>query len=187
MRNLIVAYRQANQGDKAVPILKEFIASHRKQLPKDDPRFAGLIDQVALDLIKCEQFPTAEEMLREALAIREKKEPEAWTTFNTQSMLGEALLGLARSANKGADKESLARAAGYFKEAELRLVKGYEGLKAREDTIPKVPQAAVRLPEALDRLIEFYRVTNKPDLVKKYRVLRDAYPPRTLPMPRVMD
>jgi hypothetical protein len=141
-----------------------------------------LLVQVSLELLQCEQFPTAEEMLREALAIREKKEPEAWTTFNTQSMLGEALLGLARSASKGADKESLARAAGYFKEAELRLVKGYEGMKAREKTIP--PQAAVRLPEALDRLIALYEALKKPDEVKKYRDLRATYPAAKEPKPK---
>jgi tetratricopeptide (TPR) repeat protein len=174
MANLGAAYCAAKQGAKAAPLSKEFVAGMRKRFPKDDPRFAGLLTQVSLELLKCEQFPTAEEMLREAWAIREKKEPEAWTTFNTQSLLGEALLGLARNASKGADKESLARAAGYFKEAEPRLVKGYEGMKAREKTIP--PQAAVRLPEALDRLIALYEALKKPDEVKKYRDLRATYP-----------
>jgi len=34
-------------------------------------------------------------VLRECVAIREKTQPDAWTTFNTQSMLGGALLGQA--------------------------------------------------------------------------------------------
>jgi eukaryotic-like serine/threonine-protein kinase len=56
-----------------------YVAAKRKQFPKDDPPFAGLLAQVSLELLKCDQFATAEEMLRECLAIREKKEPDAWT------------------------------------------------------------------------------------------------------------
>ena len=34
----------------------------------------------------------AEPVLRECLAMRLQKEPDAWTTFNTKSLLGAALL-----------------------------------------------------------------------------------------------
>jgi eukaryotic-like serine/threonine-protein kinase len=59
------------------------------------------------------------------------------------------------------------------------LLKGYEEMKARESTIPKAPEAQVRIPEALDRLIELYTATNKPDEVKKYKDLRAKYPAGT--------
>jgi hypothetical protein len=157
MGNLGKAYCDAKQGEKAVPLLKDFVAGQRKRFPKDDPRFAGVIAQVALDLLKCDQFAPAEEMLRECLAIREKKEPDAWTTFNTMSMLGGALLGQKQ-----------------YADAKPLLVKGYEGMKAREKTIP--PQGATRIPVALDRLIELYTATNKPDEAKKYQDLRAKYP-----------
>ncbi len=49
-------------------------------------------------------------------------------------------------------------------------------------TIP--PQGQVRLPEALDQLIELYIVTNKPDEVTKWRAERAKYPPPVAPMPR---
>jgi eukaryotic-like serine/threonine-protein kinase len=98
-------------------------------------------------------------MLRECLAIREKKEPDAWTTSNTQIMLGAALLG---------QKE--------YAEAEPLLLTGYEGMKAREKTIPKSGRDDLPIPEALDRLIEFYAATAKPEEAKKYRELRAKYP-----------
>ncbi len=41
-----------------------------------------------------------------------------------------------------------------------------------------------RIPEALDRLIELYTATNKPDEAAKYRDLRAAYPPELAPPPR---
>jgi hypothetical protein len=59
-------------------------------------------------------------------------------------------------------------------EAEPLLLKGCDGMKAREKTIP--PQGAIRIPEALDRLIELYTVTNKPDEVKKWQAELTKYP-----------
>jgi hypothetical protein len=82
-------------------------------------------------------FAEAEPLLREALIIREKTQPDDWTTFNSQSLLGGALLGQ----KKYADAEPL-------------LLKGYEGMKAHEKSIP--PQGIIRLPEALERLVQLY-------------------------------
>jgi len=47
-------------------------------------------------------------------------------------------------------------------------------VKAREKTIP--PPGRTRLPEALDRLIELYTATNKPDEAKKRQTERAKYP-----------
>jgi hypothetical protein len=46
-------------------------------------------------------------------------------------------------------------------------------MKNREKAIP--PMGAIRLPEALDRLIELYTATKKPDEVKKWRAERARY------------
>ena len=85
-----------------------------------------------------------------------KAQPDFWATFNTQSTLGGALLGQKK-----------------YAEAEPLLLKGYEGMKAREKTIP--PQGSARIPEALDRLIELYTATNKPDEAKKWQADRAKY------------
>ena len=84
---------------------------------------------------------------------------------NTKSMLGGALLGQ----KKYADAEPL-------------LLAGYEGMKQREAMIPA--QAKVRIHEALDRLIDLYTATNKPDEVRKWRAERAKYPPEQAPPPR---
>ena len=96
------------------------------------------------------RFAEAEPLLRECLAIREKTQPDAWSTFNTQSSLGGALLGQ----KKYADAEPLLRA-------------GYEGLKQREKTIPE--QGKVRIPEAIERLVRLYEATGKKDDAAKWR------------------
>ena len=68
-----------------------------------------------------------------------------------------------------------------FAEAEPLLLKGP---KHRENFLK--PRDALRIPEALDRLIELYTATNKPDELKKWRAERAKYPTliEKAPMPR---
>jgi eukaryotic-like serine/threonine-protein kinase len=167
MNNLGRAYCVAKHYDKAVPALTEFVAAKRKQSKKNDPKFADVLAQASMELLTCDQFAAAEEMLRESLAIREQTQPNALPTFNTHVRLGGALLGQKK-----------------YAEAEPLLLKGYEGLKAREKSIPS--QAANLIPEALDRLIELYTATNKPEEVKKYQAERAKYPTQNevAPIPR---
>ncbi len=61
-------------------------------------------------------------------------------------------------------------------DAKPLLLKGYEGMKTREERISKSGGGELRIPEALDRLIEFHTPTNKPDDVKKWQAERAKYP-----------
>ena len=117
-----------------------------------------------LQMLKSSRYNAAELLLRETLAIREKTQPDVWFTFNIQSMLGRALLGQKN-----------------YADAEPLLLKGYEGMKQREKSIP--PSARVFIPESLDRLIELYTAMNKPDEAKKWQVERAKYR-EVLPPPR---
>ncbi len=154
---LLDAYAKAGENAKLADLLQEQLPEARKALPKDSPQLAGLLAQIGMSLLGQKKWTEAEPLVRECLAIREKAQPDLWSTFNTQSMVGGALLGQ----KKYADAEPL-------------LLAGYEGMKQRETTIP--PQAATRIPEALDRLIDFYTATNKPDEAKKWQAERAKYP-----------
>jgi hypothetical protein len=101
-------------------------------------------------LLEQKKWTEAESLLRECLAIREKAQPDVWSTFNTKSVLGGALLGQ----KKYADAEPL-------------LMGGYEGMKQREKTIPE--PAETRLPEALERLVQLYEAMDKKDEAAKWR------------------
>jgi len=155
--HLAAAYMQAGETAKLADMLQEQLTEARKTLPKGSPQLAGQLALIGLALLEQKKWAEAEPLLRECLTIREKMQPDAWTTFNTQSMLGGALLGQKM-----------------YAEAEPLLLKGYEGMKQREKTIP--PQASTRISESLDRLIELYTVTNRPDEAKKWRAERAKYP-----------
>jgi tetratricopeptide (TPR) repeat protein len=142
----------------------DLLAAARQALPEDSPQLAGILAQTGLDLLQQQKWTEAEPLLRQSLAIREKAQPDAWTTFNTKSLLGGALLGQ----KKYADAEPL-------------LLQGYEGLKAREKTIPKQGGGERRLPEALDRLTALYTALNQPDEAKKWQAERAKYPETKYP------
>jgi hypothetical protein len=118
-------------------LLKEMTESSRTSLPDESPELARQFLAISSTLLKLQAWDEAERLIREALTIREKVEPDAWTTFNTKSMLGGALLGQKKS-----------------NEAETMLLAVNEGMQQREAAIP--PQGKVRLPEALERLVQLY-------------------------------
>ena len=91
------------------------------------------------------------------MALREKAQPDDWRMFDAQSLLGGSLLGRKK-----------------YAEAEPLLLKGYEGLRQWEKALE--PRDAARVVEALDRLIELYSATTKPDEAKKWREERARYP-----------
>ena len=141
---LVDAYAKAGRQAEALKLVRERLAEARKALPKDSPQLAGALAQSGRPLLSVKAYADAEPILRECLAIREKTQPDLWNTFTAKSMLGGALLGQKK-----------------YAEAEPLLVAGYEGMKRREATIP--PLAKDRLTEALERLVQLYEATDKPD------------------------
>ena len=120
------------------------------------------------DYLQVHQCPRGQEVFEECSAILKASQPDAWTTFNTLSLLGGSLLGQ----KKYADAEPL-------------LLKGYEGMKAREKAIP--PQGATRLPEAARRLVELYEATGDPEKAAKWRIEWAGYTCERLPPPKARD
>lgn len=123
--------------EQALALLPRLLADTRAAHPGESAALAAALVQLATPLLDLSAWDEAEPLLREALAIRQASASDAWTTFNTTSLLGAALLGQCR-----------------FSEAESMLLAGYDGMKQREGTIP--PRAATRLPEALRRIVQLY-------------------------------
>jgi eukaryotic-like serine/threonine-protein kinase len=130
--------------------LRTQLPEARKALREESPQLAGLLAQIGLGLQQEKKWTESEPLLRECLAIREQTQPDVWSTFNTKSTLGGALL----RRKKYADAEPL-------------LLTGYEGMKQREKTIPE--QGKIRLPEAVARLVQLYEATGKTDEAAKWR------------------
>jgi serine/threonine protein kinase/Tfp pilus assembly protein PilF len=154
------SFERAGEPAKAEHLIRLYLSAIREHSGTENPNYAEKLALLGLNLLKQKRWTDAESTLRECLTMREKYQSEGWGTFNTHSLLGGALLGQKEYAN-----------------AEPHLLKGYEGMKAREQSIG--PKGFTRIPEALDRLIQFYTETNKPEEVKKWQEMRAKYPKET--------
>jgi hypothetical protein len=103
-----------------------------------------------MNLISQEKWTDAESSFRECLEIRERAEPDLWSTFNARSLLGGSLLGQKK-----------------YQDAEPLLLAGYEGMKQREKMIPA--QGRVRLAEAAARLVQLYEALDDTDNAELWR------------------
>jgi serine/threonine protein kinase/tetratricopeptide (TPR) repeat protein len=143
MNNLGVAYQQAGRLGEAIPLLEEALKGRRARLNPAHPDTLLSMDNLARAYLSGRPGE-AERLARECLANRERQAPDDWATFETSSLLGGSLLG--RKA---------------FAEAEPLLLRGYEGLKAREARIPA--PARKRLTQARGRIIRLYEAWDRPE------------------------
>ena len=115
INNLIDCHEQLKQFDQAEAWRRKWLAVVKGRSPADSLPVAAELAGLGLNLLQQKKWSDAEAVLRDCLVVREKKQPDEWTTFNTKSMLGEALLGQKK-----------------YADAEPFLVQGYEEMKRRE-------------------------------------------------------
>jgi eukaryotic-like serine/threonine-protein kinase len=155
IKNLIACHERLKQYDQAETWLRKWLAVVKPRLGAGSAAYAGELWSLGMNLLVQKKYADAEPILRECLTICEKKQPDAWTTFNTKSLLGGALLGQKK-----------------YAEAEPLLRTGYEGLKERAANFP--PEGKVRVTEAIQRLIDLYTAWDKPDQAAEWRKKLDA-------------
>jgi serine/threonine protein kinase len=149
MDHLARAYLAAGKADRAVPVVQSLLAIQKERLG-ETPRLAAIQAQFGRLLLEAGRPVEAEAILRACLAIRAKHEPDAWTTFNSRSVLGGALL----EQKKYADAEPL-------------LLDGYEGMKRRADKVPA--RSKERVVEAAGRLVRLYEAQGKAEEAGRWR------------------
>lgn len=142
-RNWIINLELDNQWAKAVEVGFEQLAVDRKLYKPQDQRLADSLVNVSNGLLELKRFQEAEPLIREALVVCQKNEPDNWHTFYAQALLGSALRGQKK-----------------YAEAEPLLREGYAGMKARQGKMPahRLPQLRLRLQQ----LILWAEENNKP-------------------------
>ena len=101
----------------------------------------------------CGRFDEAEAVAGEALTIYKKSSPDDWLRFDSESLLGDSLVGQKK-----------------YAEAEPLLLSSYEGLKSREFAIRDRFRA--HLDRALERIVRLYESWGKPQKAAEWRVRR---------------
>src|SRR5262249_37487365 len=155
---LIACHEQLKQDGQAEAWRRKWLAGVQGPGGPQSAAYAAALALLGLNLLRQQKHAEAEQALRACLPLRARLQPDAWTTFNVKSMLGDALLGQKQ-----------------YAAAEPLLVEGYEGLKQREAKIP--PQGKVRLTEALERLVRLYDAWGRKDQAAQRRKETEAPQP----------
>ncbi len=174
MNNLAELYRAQGHYKKAESLMLKLVAMWRQHSDTLDPSAAWLT-LLGSCLLDQNKYSEAELILRETLAIREKRLPDDWRRFRAMSLLGASLMGQAqalRTTNvQTADEE--------FAEAEALLVQGYEGMKRREAKIPA--HVKDRLTKSLQRVVELYDTWDKAKQASQWRKKVESAEPKKQP------
>lgn len=163
----INALEDARQFDEAEAWRRKWLATVKEKTGPDSTALADELTGLGLNLLKQDKWSDAESNLRKALAIRDAKQPDLWQNFNTKSILGSALLGQKK-----------------FADAEPLLLAGFQGMKSRQEKIPRAEKA--RVVEAAERLVQLYGALGKNDEATKWQAEMESAkktvaPPATKP------
>jgi non-specific serine/threonine protein kinase/serine/threonine-protein kinase len=148
---LIDGYQEMKQPEKADPLLRELAEYWRRKAGPDSAEYAGQLTVLGMNLLGQRKGADAEPVLRESLNIRTKTQPDAWSTFNTRSLLGGAMV----LQNK-------------YSAAEPLLLQAWQGMRDRQAQIPMQVRSR-RLMEAVQRLVELYDAWGKADQATRWR------------------
>jgi serine/threonine protein kinase len=153
---LAQTYDQAKQPARSEPLYRQLVDQARQQFGAEHLQTADALHRLGGNLLNQNKWSDAEAVWRECLAIRHKKQPEAWYTCNARTALGRALVGQKK-----------------FAEAEPLLLKGYEGAKQHAAQMPPAQRKAA-LSSAVRGLIRLYENWGQPDQAAKWRTELEA-------------
>jgi non-specific serine/threonine protein kinase/serine/threonine-protein kinase len=147
---LAIVRRARGNPAEAEPLFVELVATRRRAQGAGHLEVARALVDLGLTELQLGKFDEAEARLREGLAILEKVSPEGWERFDAMVLLGASLAGQKK-----------------YPEAEPPMLSGYEGLKAREPSIP-VPNRGC-LADAVKRIVALYTAWGKPEKAAEWR------------------
>ena len=136
--NLALLYRKEGKYAQAEALFAKVLEARRRVLGADNPDTLKTMNGMSLLYLEHGRYPQAEALLREALSRLEKKNRDTWERYDTESMLGASLAGQ-----------------GKYGEAKPLLLSGYQGLLAREATIPAPSRSS--LQQAGERIARLHK------------------------------
>ncbi len=157
------AYEKAHRYRDAEVLYRRVVEVAGRRKPRDDHMYSELLARLGSCLIQEQNYEAAVVMLRESLEIKDRIEPDAWTTPNARSILGEALAGL---------KD--------FRGAESLLLNAQKALMMRQDKMYPLYRGST-LRDAVDRLVRLYEAWGKPADADHWRKTLPPEPNTTAP------
>jgi serine/threonine protein kinase/Tfp pilus assembly protein PilF len=162
IRNRVDCYEKMGQPGQGERLVRELADFWKEKAGPRSPEYAAELSGLGRNLLKQKKYAGAEAVLRQALVVQNSKQADAWTTFETVSLLGSTLT---------AQKQYAA--------AEGLLLQAYNGMKQARAPIPPYARSA-HLTAGLQRLVQLYDSWDKLDQAAKWRkelsALKDSKP-----------
>jgi hypothetical protein len=150
INSLAMLHEMQGKPHLAEPLRRELTTFFRGRDGAESADYLLQLGRLSQNMLEQKKYAEAELALRDYLAIFDKKEPDAWTTYSARAYLGAALLGQKK-----------------YTDAERYLLQGYEGMKARQARIPS--NGRFRLIQSLKWLVQLYDAWDRPDDAAKWR------------------
>jgi tetratricopeptide (TPR) repeat protein len=154
-RWLLTSYVEAGKKREAAALAAALMQEARKKFSADSLELAAALGEVGMGFLAGKSYVDAEPFLRESYSLGEQKAPDAWATHHSRAMLGDALLGQKKYAG-----------------AEPHIVAGYQGMKKLASGPERKSSRRsdkLQLLEALERMVQLYEATNRPDEAAQWR------------------
>jgi hypothetical protein len=145
-RNLAALHEHLGHPERGEGFRRETADAVKAKAGQESPAYAEDLAALGDNLMLQKKYADAEAAFRESLAIRQKTQPAAWSTFATESVLGAALTGQKK-----------------YAEAEPLLLRGHDELLKTKNTPPQ------RIAEAAERLVRLYDAWNKKEQADEWR------------------
>ena len=138
--------RDEHQFAKAEPIYRQILEIQVREFGPNKPITAKTLESLGRLRLEQNRYAEAETLLKEALADLEASQPQGLDRFETQSLLGAALVGQ-----------------GKYAEAEPLLLSAH-------DQLQKISVAfGTPIPSGGERLVELYERWHKPEKAAEWR------------------
>ena len=157
MLNLAATYFRQGNYVRAEPLTREVFEVRRRLLGPQNPATIDALVLRSLILFDLQKYEEAERGARDALAAFDKAGTDDWRPHRARALLGATLVGQRK-----------------FAEAEPLLLSGYEGIAARQTTIPF--ENRIALPRSVSWIVQLYRDWGKPDKAAEWSEKLRAFP-----------
>jgi tetratricopeptide (TPR) repeat protein len=144
------AYDAAGSLATAERIWRQALSGYRNLGKDDEVNAADVAELLGQNLSKQRRYEQAEPLLRHALAIREKRDPQDWGGFRARAFLGACLAGQRQ-----------------YAQAEPLLLSGYEGMRQGASRMPAKQKKWIR--STGEQIVDLYSQWSKPAQATEWR------------------
>ena len=150
INGLATLYKREAAYEKAEPLYVSLVDAARRVFGNEHPTTLDALSSLGTVEVHLHKYAEAEQVLREAVNIHEKAQPDSWQRYEYESMLGASLAGQRK-----------------YAEAEPLLLSSYRGMIRQKGVTSSENRSSVE--EVLRWIAQLYQDSGKPEKAAEWR------------------